>query len=81
MSKALRPAEDAILGFLNKMLNTGYQSSKITLNRIEKANQKRNDIGNEIEKLLSKLPNYNSKLPIVDDEPRDFYKEKGAPIK
>ncbi|XP_030747659.1 uncharacterized protein LOC115876098 [Sitophilus oryzae] len=70
LEHALKPAEDAILSFIHKLVNTGYTSSKIALNKIEQGKHK--DIGNQIQDLLELLPNYNSKISVVDDVPKVF---------
>ncbi|CAH1132841.1 unnamed protein product [Ceutorhynchus assimilis] len=60
LRKSLRPAEDAILTFVNQLVNTGYASSKISLNRIEKENQKRRQFGDQLEQFLARLSSLGS---------------------
>ncbi|XP_050306096.1 uncharacterized protein LOC126743162 [Anthonomus grandis grandis] len=63
--KSLLLAEDTIVGFVNKLVNTGYKSSKIALNRAEKERTKRRELGDKVEELLSQLPTFDGSK-IVD---------------
>ncbi|XP_060533162.1 uncharacterized protein LOC132706088 [Cylas formicarius] len=68
-ARRLKPTEDALLLFINKLVNTGYISSKITLSRIEKASDKRREIGEQVARILDELPSYRDKVPLVDEIP------------
>ncbi|KAF7281587.1 hypothetical protein GWI33_004508 [Rhynchophorus ferrugineus] len=70
LQQAFKPAEDAILGFIHKLANTGYASSKIALSKLERQSQSQRDITDQMHRLLELLPGYKSKIPVVDDMPK-----------
>ncbi|KAL1502800.1 hypothetical protein ABEB36_007894 [Hypothenemus hampei] len=61
--------EDPFVSFLHRMLNTGYTSSKISRNRIEKASEKRKRIAEKVEEFLAQLPSYRQEIPVVNRRP------------
>lgn len=63
-----KPPEDQFLGFINRLVNTGYTSSKIALNRIEKATKKRKEFGKELNEFLSNLPSYHPQRLIEENQ-------------
>ncbi|KAH1018242.1 uncharacterized protein LOC125504246 [Dendroctonus ponderosae] len=60
LKRALKPTEDALFSFINRLVNTGYSSSKIALNRVEKASKRRKEFGERLEQFLVELSMYQS---------------------
>uniref|UniRef100_A0A6P7F8X7 Uncharacterized protein LOC114327747 n=1 Tax=Diabrotica virgifera virgifera TaxID=50390 RepID=A0A6P7F8X7_DIAVI len=60
----LRPADDALLNFINKLVNTSYLSSKMILNKVQAQNELRQEIEDQVEEFLESLPKI--KIPILD---------------
>lgn len=61
----LKPANDALFGFVDKLINTGYLSSKLALNRVRSQSQATKKIEDQIEQLLESLPSFH--VPVWDD--------------
>ncbi|XP_057658300.1 uncharacterized protein LOC130895147 [Diorhabda carinulata] len=61
----LRPADDAIFNFINKLVNTSYLSSKMMVNRVKAQSEVRKEIEDQVEEFLENLP--SAPIPIVDD--------------
>ncbi|XP_066148872.1 uncharacterized protein [Euwallacea fornicatus] len=66
--KLAKAPEDAFLTFINRLVNTGYTSSKIALSRIEKASQRRKELGEQLDKFLANWPKYETKITSVIDQ-------------
>lgn len=66
--KVVKPPEDQFLGFINRLVKTGYTSSKIALNRIEKATKKRKEFGEQLSEFLANLPSYHTQRLIGQNQ-------------
>ncbi|XP_072383290.1 uncharacterized protein [Diabrotica undecimpunctata] len=60
----LRPADDALLNFIDKLVNTSYTSSKMLLNKVKAQNELRKEIEDQVGEFLESLPRI--KIPILD---------------
>ncbi|KAJ8949203.1 hypothetical protein NQ318_021696 [Aromia moschata] len=55
-----RKVEDPVFNFINKLLNTGYDSTKMAVSRAKIRSEKLRELEDEVENVFEKLP----KLPI-----------------
>lgn len=72
----LTPSNDALFGLVDKLINTGYLSSKLALSKIRSQNKRTKKIEDQIEKLLEQLPSFP--VPFLDEMrpiPKDHEEE------